>query len=57
MTVDQWLRSAVGDAERRGLPELVSLLRMLAGATIALRAADWNPRPDGRPSVPTTDER
>ena len=48
--VDRWLRAAVEDAERRGLPELRPLLEGLAQATVALRAADWNdtvPGPDG----------
>ncbi|HEY3384149.1 MAG TPA: hypothetical protein VGK32_20510 [Vicinamibacterales bacterium] len=40
--VDAWLRSAVEDAERRGLPELRPLLEGLARSTIALRSADWN---------------
>jgi hypothetical protein len=48
MTVDEWLRRAVADAERRGLPGLAPLLEMLARATTALRAADWNVRADGR---------
>jgi hypothetical protein len=42
MTVDAWLRSALADAERRGLPELKPLLESLARATIALRHADFN---------------
>ena len=42
MTVDAWLRAAVDDAERRGLPELKALLEALARATRALRAADFN---------------
>ena len=50
MTVDEWLRHAVADAERRGLPALVPLLEMLARATATLRAADWNVRADGRPA-------
>jgi hypothetical protein len=41
-SVEAWLRAAVGDAERRGLPELKPLLEALAQSTIALRAADWN---------------
>jgi hypothetical protein len=42
MSVDRWLRAAVADADRRGLPELRPLLEGLAQATITLRAADWN---------------
>lgn len=37
-----WLEAAIGDAERRGLPELRALLEGLAPSTAALRAADWN---------------
>jgi hypothetical protein len=40
--VAAWLRSAIEDAERRGLPELRPLLEGLAKATMTLRAADWN---------------
>ena len=40
MTVEDWLRSAVADAERRGLPELKALLEALAKSTTALRNAD-----------------
>ena len=42
MTVDYWLRAAIEDAERRGLPELKPLLETLARSTRALRAADFN---------------
>jgi hypothetical protein len=42
MTIDAWLQAAVADAERRGLPELKSILETLAKATAALRAADFN---------------
>jgi hypothetical protein len=41
MTVDDWLQAALADAERRGLPDLAPLLRALAEATRALRAADF----------------
>ena len=40
MTVADWLRSAIEDAERRGLPELKPLLEALAKSTVALREAD-----------------
>jgi len=40
MTVEDWLRSAIEDAERRGLPALKPLLEALARSTAALRAAD-----------------
>jgi hypothetical protein len=43
--VAAWLRTAVADAERRGLPELKPLLQGLAESTIALRKADWNDEP------------
>jgi hypothetical protein len=42
MTIDQWLQSALADADRRGLPGLKPLLEALARATKALRAADFN---------------
>jgi hypothetical protein len=42
MTVDAWLKAAVADAERRGVPELKPLLEAIARATEALRAADFN---------------
>ena len=37
---DAWLAAACADAERRGLPELKTLLEALARSTAALRAAD-----------------
>ena len=40
MDVDDWLASAIADAERRGLPELKPLLDTLARATRSLRKAD-----------------
>jgi hypothetical protein len=48
MTIDAWRRSAIADAERRGVPELVPLLEALARATATLRDADFNDRADGR---------
>lgn len=42
MTVDSWLQAALGDAERRGLPDLKPLLETLARATKVLREADFN---------------
>jgi hypothetical protein len=41
MTVDAWLKSAIEDAERRGLPELKPLLEGIAQAMRALRAAGF----------------
>ena len=40
MTIDQWLKDAVADAEQRGLPELKPLLETLARSTRALRDID-----------------
>ncbi len=42
MTVEEWLQSALADADRRGLPALKPILEALAKATKALRAADFN---------------
>lgn len=42
MTIDAWLRSALADAERRGLPELKPLLEALARSIAALRGGDYN---------------
>jgi hypothetical protein len=38
--VTNWLRSAIDDARRRGLPELEPLLEGLARSLAALRTAD-----------------
>jgi len=53
MTVDSWLKAAVADAEKRGLPELKPLLEGLAQSTLALRNADFNDTADGRPPAAT----
>jgi hypothetical protein len=37
VTVADWLKSAVADAERRGLPQLKALLQGLAQSTTQLR--------------------
>jgi len=42
MNIDQWLQSALADADRRGLPALKPVLEALAKATRTLRAADFN---------------
>jgi hypothetical protein len=42
VSVEAWLRAAVEDAERRGVPDLKPLLEGLAQSTLMLRAADWN---------------
>ncbi len=44
MTVDAWLKAAIEDAERRGLPELRPMLETLAQATRALRSASLGER-------------
>ena len=51
MTIDEWLRAASEDAERRQLPELVPRQAALAAATHQLRAADWNREPDPPPTT------
>lgn len=45
-SVEQWLKNAIADAERRGIPELKPLLEGLAQATSALRDAAPGGRPD-----------
>jgi hypothetical protein len=42
MTIEDWLRAALADAERRNLPALKPLLEALGRSTQALRAADFN---------------
>jgi hypothetical protein len=44
MTIDAWLKAAIEDAERRGLPELRPMLETLAQATRALRSAGFGER-------------
>jgi hypothetical protein len=39
MTVQEWLKAAIADAERRGLPQLKPLLEGLAQSAEALRKA------------------
>lgn len=46
-SVEHWLKNAVADAERRGLPELKPLLEGLARATSVLRDAIPGGRADG----------
>lgn len=41
-SIGAWLRAAVADVERRGLPELKPMLESLAESTRSLRAAVWN---------------
>ena len=40
MHITDWLKAAIEDAERRGLPQLKPLLESLARSTAALRAED-----------------
>ena len=40
MTVDDWLRAAIADAEQRGLGALKPILETLARSTTALREAE-----------------
>ena len=42
MTPEDWLESARADAERRGLPDLRTMLDGLARTAAVLRDADWN---------------
>ena len=44
MTIEDWLKAAIADAERRGLPELKPLLESLAQATKLLRSAGFGGR-------------
>ena len=44
MNIDDWLRAACADADRRGLPELKPLLETLARSTANLRRADEETR-------------
>jgi hypothetical protein len=59
MTIEAWLRTALEDAQRRGLTDLKPLLESLARATEALRAADFNVsasgshQPSARPRRPS----
>ena len=46
MHIADWLKAAIEDAERRGLPELKPLLESLARSTAALREADRVDRAD-----------
>jgi hypothetical protein len=48
MTIDAWLKAAIDDAERRGLPELKPLLEALAQATRQLRTASFAARANDR---------
>ncbi len=56
MTIEDWLRAATEDAERRGLPELTPRLAALAAATRQLRGASWNREAAPPPTAPPTPE-
>jgi hypothetical protein len=49
MTVDEWLRIVLADADRRGLPALKPLLETLAKSTRQLREPDLDDTAAGRP--------
>ena len=46
MHVDEWLRNALADAEKRGLPQLKPLLESLARSTMTLGQTDERIRKD-----------
>ncbi len=46
MTVADWLKAAIADAEKRGLPELKPLLEGLSTSMTALRNANFSGRAD-----------
>ena len=50
MNIDAWLKAAIADAEKRGLPELKPILEGLAKSTATLRAADFNDDASGGPA-------
>ena len=47
MTIDDWLKAAIADAERRGLPELKPLLEALAQATARCGRAGFGGQANG----------
>ncbi len=47
MTIERWLKAAIEDAERRGLPELKPLLEGLAQSTKVLRTVQPGADADG----------
>jgi hypothetical protein len=47
MSIDEWLKLAIADAERRGLPELKPILEGLAHAARAVRDAGLGGQADG----------
>lgn len=57
MNIDAWLKAAIEDAERRGLPELKPLLEGLAQATRALRHAGFGGQAQGTPGADDAHDR
>jgi hypothetical protein len=47
MSIEEWLKAAIADAERRGLPELQPLLEALDQSTKALRNARFGGQAQG----------
>ena len=47
VSVDEWLKAAVADAERRGMPEMKPILESLASAARALREAGLGGQANG----------
>jgi hypothetical protein len=56
MQIDDWLKAACADAERRGLAELKPLLETLARSTAALREMDRSIRTNSSPGTPAAAE-
>jgi hypothetical protein len=52
MSVDEWLKAARADADRRGLTGTIPVLEAFARAMEVLRAAAWN---DAAGPVDTTE--
>jgi hypothetical protein len=52
MNIEDWLRAACADADRRGLPELKPLLEALARSATNLRRADDAARETRQPGGP-----
>ena len=52
MHTTDWLKAAIEDAERRGLPDLKPLLEALGRSTAALRDADRAARLDEAVTTP-----
>ncbi len=49
MTLDDWIKTAAADAERRQLPALKPLLEALGRSMQTLRASDINDDAAGKP--------